>query len=58
MAKVYVLLEGQLLSTTPSGGSPRQVTVMENAVDFDFHYETRKIYWIEENKPKVYENIL
>ena len=55
-ASVYMLYEDSLWSVPAAGGSTRQVTTMDNAQSFDYHFGKTKVYWVDDESDKVSEN--
>ena len=51
--KVYFLHEDKLWSVDLDGTHLRSIMSTEHASSFDFHYEKRKIYWVNSKDGKV-----
>jgi len=51
--KLYFLHEDKLWSVDLDGTHLRSITSTEHASSFDFHYEKRKIYWVNNKDGKV-----
>ena len=51
-----MLYEDSLWSVPAAGGSARQVTTMDNAQSFDYHFRKTKVYWVDDESDKVSGN--
>ena len=50
---MYMLYGDSLWSVPASGGPARQVTVTSTSQSFDYHYEKKKVYWVDDENDKV-----